>query len=82
MERAHRDGRRRGSLQQFRVHGLQRLIRRGGSIQCLFLYPDGSAIRLCEQGEDYVAGTLSELGTTRLEDAIVTMGDYSLGGAG
>jgi len=47
--------------QQYGVHGLQRLIRRGGSIQCLFLDPDGSAIRLREQEESYAPGTLSEL---------------------
>jgi hypothetical protein len=47
--------------QQYGVHGLQRLIRRGGSIQCLFLDPDGSAIRLREQEENYAPGTLSEL---------------------
>ena len=47
--------------QQYGVHGLQRLIQRGGSIQCLFLDPDGSAIRLREQEENYVPGTLSEL---------------------
>jgi Domain of unknown function (DUF5919) len=47
--------------QQYGVHGLQRLIRRGGSIQCLFLDPDGSAIRLREQEENYVRGTLCEL---------------------
>lgn len=47
--------------QQYGVHGLQRLIRRGGSIQCLFLDPDGSAMRLREQEENYVPGTLCEL---------------------
>ena len=47
--------------QQYGVYGLQRLIRRGGSIQCLFLDPDGSAIRLREEEENYVPGTLSEL---------------------
>src|SRR5215472_7817532 len=30
--------------QQYGVHGLQRMVRRGGSIQCMFLDPDGVAI--------------------------------------
>ena len=47
--------------QQYGVHGLQRLIQRGGSIQCLFLDPGGSAIRLREDEENYAPGTLSEL---------------------
>ncbi len=47
--------------QQYGVHGLQRLIRRGGSLQCLFLDPDGSAIRVREQEENHAPGTLSEL---------------------
>jgi hypothetical protein len=50
--------------QQYGVHGLRRLIKRGGSIQCLFLDPDGSAIRLREQEENYEPGALSDL--TRL----------------
>ncbi|HUC25799.1 MAG TPA: DUF5919 domain-containing protein [Streptosporangiaceae bacterium] len=47
--------------QQYGAHGLQRLVERGGSMQCLFLDPDGSAIRLREHEEDHVPGTLSEL---------------------
>ena len=47
--------------QQYGVHGLRRLIERGGSIQCLFLDPDGSAIRLREQEENYEPGPLSDL---------------------
>jgi Domain of unknown function (DUF5919) len=47
--------------QQYAMPGLQRLIERGGSLQCLFLDPDGSAIRLREQEENYMPGTLSEL---------------------
>jgi hypothetical protein len=50
--------------QQYGVHGLRRLIERGGSIKCLFLDPDGSAIRLREQEENYDRGALSDL--TRL----------------
>jgi Domain of unknown function (DUF5919) len=47
--------------QQYGVHGLQRLVERGGSIKCLFLDPDGSAIRLREQEESYDRGELSDL---------------------
>jgi len=47
--------------QQYGAHGLQRLVRRGGSIQCMFLDPGGSAIRIREQEENYSPGTLSEL---------------------
>lgn len=47
--------------QQYGVHGLRRLIERGGSIKCLFLDPDGSAIRLREQEENYEPGPLSDL---------------------
>jgi Domain of unknown function (DUF5919) len=46
--------------QQYGVHGLRRMIERGGSLQCLFLDPDGRAIRLREQEENHVPGTLSE----------------------
>jgi hypothetical protein len=47
--------------QQYGAHGLRRLIERGGSIKCLFLDPDGSAIRLREQEENYDPGPLSDL---------------------
>lgn len=47
--------------QQYGVHGLRRLVERGGSIKCLFLDPDGAAIRLREQEENYDRGELSDL---------------------
>lgn len=47
--------------QPYAEHGLRRLVERGGSIRCLFLDPDGSAIRQREQEEYHQPGTLSEL---------------------
>jgi Domain of unknown function (DUF5919) len=47
--------------QQYTEHGLRRLVERGGSIQCLFLDPAGSAIAQREQEENYPPGTLSDL---------------------
>lgn len=47
--------------QQYSEHSLRRLAEGGSSIQCLFLDPDGEAIRQREQEENYAPGTLSEL---------------------
>jgi Domain of unknown function (DUF5919) len=50
--------------QQYSERELIRMVQRGGSLQCLFLDPDGAAIRRREQEEGYSTGALSEL--TRL----------------
>ena len=47
--------------QQYSEHSLRRLAEGGTSIQCLFLDPDGVAIRQREEEENYSPGTLSEL---------------------
>jgi hypothetical protein len=47
--------------QQYSTQSLRGLVERGGSIECLFLDPDGEAIRRREQEENYQLGTLSEL---------------------
>jgi Domain of unknown function (DUF5919) len=47
--------------QQYSTNSLRELVERGGSIECLFLDPDGDAIRRREHEESYQPGTLSEL---------------------
>ena len=47
--------------QQYSEHSLRRLAEGGTSIQCLFLDPDGVAIRQREEEENYSPGTLSDL---------------------
>jgi Domain of unknown function (DUF5919) len=47
--------------QQYSEQRLRRLIERGGSMQCLFLQPNGSAISQREEEENYPPGTLSDL---------------------
>ena len=47
--------------QQYAENSLRRLAESGSTIQCLFLDPDGTAIRQREQEENYTLGTLSDL---------------------
>ena len=47
--------------QQYAENSLRRLAESGTTIQCLFLDPDGTAIRQREQEENYTPGTLSDL---------------------
>jgi hypothetical protein len=47
--------------QQYAEHSLRRLAEGGTRIRCLFLDPDGQAIRERETEENYEAGTLSDL---------------------
>jgi hypothetical protein len=47
--------------QQYAEHSLRRLAENGTQISCLFLDPDGKAIRERETEESYEPGTLSDL---------------------
>lgn len=47
--------------QQYPERELIRMVERGGSLQCLFLDPDGAAIRQREQEENHPPGLLSDL---------------------
>ena len=47
--------------QQYADHSLRRRSESGTSIRCLFLDPDGSAIRQREMEENYPPGTLADL---------------------
>jgi hypothetical protein len=47
--------------QQYADHRLRELVEAGTTVQCLFLDPDGTAIGLREQEENYPPGQLSDL---------------------
>lgn len=53
--------------QQYADHRLVKLITDGGEMRCLFLDPEGAAIKAREREEGYPPGTLSTLGALNMQ---------------